>query len=177
MAPRNTLSRSLHDIGLASWFGGSLMGAIGLNGGAASASDPKERLSISSAGWQKWTPVLLGSVVAHAVGSVGMLVGDRGRVALQKGARGPVIAKTLITLAAAGASTWSGLVGRTQADHSDEAVRGATEAGGWESSGLAAAQQQQKVAQWLVPALTGVLIVLAAQQGEMQRPGKGRLGR
>ena len=35
----NTLSRSLHDVGLAAWFGGSLMGAIGLNGGAAEAKD------------------------------------------------------------------------------------------------------------------------------------------
>jgi hypothetical protein len=173
MAPRNTLSRSLHDVGLAGWFGGSLMGAIGLNGAAASARDPKERLSIAAVGWQKWTPFLLTAVGAHAVGSVGMLLGDRGRIALQKGARGPVVAKTLLTLAAAGASTWSALAGRAQADHSGEAVRGATEAGGWESSGLAAAQQQQKVAQWLVPALTGVLLVLAAQQGEMQRPGKG----
>ena len=28
----DTLARSLHDLGLAAWFGGSLMGAIGLNG-------------------------------------------------------------------------------------------------------------------------------------------------
>ena len=28
----NTLARSIHDLGLATWFGGSLMGAVGLNG-------------------------------------------------------------------------------------------------------------------------------------------------
>jgi hypothetical protein len=32
VAADNTLSRSLHDLGLATWFGGSLMGAVGLNG-------------------------------------------------------------------------------------------------------------------------------------------------
>ena len=32
MAQDNTLARSLHDLGLATWFGGSLMGAVGLNG-------------------------------------------------------------------------------------------------------------------------------------------------
>src|SRR4051794_16130286 len=29
---RNTLARTMHDVGLAAWFGGSLMGAIGVNG-------------------------------------------------------------------------------------------------------------------------------------------------
>ena len=28
----NSLGRSLHDLGLAAWFGGSLMGATGVNG-------------------------------------------------------------------------------------------------------------------------------------------------
>ena len=32
MAADNTLSRSLYDLGLATRFGGSLMGAVGLNG-------------------------------------------------------------------------------------------------------------------------------------------------
>src|SRR4051812_21266058 len=34
LSERNTLVRSLHDLGLAAWFGGSLMGAVGLNGAA-----------------------------------------------------------------------------------------------------------------------------------------------
>jgi hypothetical protein len=36
----NTLARSLHDLGLATWFGGSLMGAVGLNGAAAVVDQP-----------------------------------------------------------------------------------------------------------------------------------------
>ncbi|MDT5205049.1 MAG: hypothetical protein QOD34_1685, partial [Mycobacterium sp.] len=34
MSTRNTVIRSLHDLGAAAWFGGSLMGAVGLNGAA-----------------------------------------------------------------------------------------------------------------------------------------------
>ena len=34
MPSRNTVSRSLHDLGAAAWFGGSLMGAVGVNGAA-----------------------------------------------------------------------------------------------------------------------------------------------
>lgn len=173
MPKRNTLTRSMHDLGLASWFGGSLMGAVGLNGGAATAKDPKERLKISSAGWQKWAPVLFVSMGAHAIGSVGMLLGDKGRLAFQKGSRGPVVVKTALTLTAAAVSLYSGIVGTKQAEHSDEGAEGATEAAGWASSGLVAAQRQQKVLQWAIPAITAGLVVLAAQQGEMQRPGKG----
>jgi hypothetical protein len=45
MAPTdNTVARTLHDLGLAAWFGGSLMGAAGVNGAAAVVQDPTQRL-------------------------------------------------------------------------------------------------------------------------------------
>src|SRR5688572_24221734 len=53
MSTRTTFFRSMHDVGLAAWFGGSLMGAVGLNGAAAAAADPRERLRLSSKGWQR----------------------------------------------------------------------------------------------------------------------------
>ena len=37
------------------------------------------------------------------------------------------------------------------------------------SDELASAQQQLKILQWATPALTAVLVVLGAQQGEQQR--------
>ena len=43
MTTRNTVLRTLHDAGAAAWFGGSLMGAVGLNGAAAHAQNPAER--------------------------------------------------------------------------------------------------------------------------------------
>jgi hypothetical protein len=45
----NTVSRSLHDLGLATWFGGSLMGAVGLNGAAADVEEPRQRLRVTNA--------------------------------------------------------------------------------------------------------------------------------
>ena len=42
----NTLARTLHDIGLAAWFGGSLMGAAGVNGAAAVVENPTQRLRV-----------------------------------------------------------------------------------------------------------------------------------
>jgi hypothetical protein len=44
MAQENTVAGWLHDLGLAAWFGGSLMGAVGLNGAASSVEEPEQRL-------------------------------------------------------------------------------------------------------------------------------------
>ena len=52
-----------------------------------------------------------------------------------------------------------------------------TEADEAASPELTSAQRQQRVMQWILPALTGVLIVLGAQQGEQQRPVAGLLHR
>lgn len=55
MAQRNTVIRGLHDLGLAAWFGGSLMGAVGLNKAAEQEADRlDESIRISGAGWDKW---------------------------------------------------------------------------------------------------------------------------
>ena len=80
MSQRNTTVRSLHDLGLAGWFGGSLMGAVGLNGAAAQAQDPRERLSLSAEGWKRWAPVNATAIGAHAVGGAGLILANRRRV-------------------------------------------------------------------------------------------------
>ena len=71
MSERNTVVRSLHDLGLAAWFGGSLAGAVGINGAAADVTEPTQRLRVANAGWGRWSPVNLGAVGAHLVGAPG----------------------------------------------------------------------------------------------------------
>jgi hypothetical protein len=69
MAPAgNTVARTLHDVGLAAWFGGSLMGAVGLNGAAAAVEDPAQRLRVANSGWARWTPLNLAGIAAHLAG-------------------------------------------------------------------------------------------------------------
>ncbi|WP_193610293.1 hypothetical protein [Nocardioides lijunqiniae] len=61
---RNTLSRSLHDVGLAAWFGGTLANAVALNPAAAqahsSSGTPMTCAPIAAAltGVQRSQPVL-----------------------------------------------------------------------------------------------------------------------
>lgn len=175
MSTRNTLVRSMHDLGLAAWFGGTLMGAIGLNGGAAQATDPTERLKLSSAGWARWAPVQLIAMIVHGVGGVGLILGNKTRLAGQPEARHNTALKLVTTVLAIAASMWAGLLGAQIARHADEGGEGVTEPTGTSSTALATAQKQQRIGQWIAPALTGLLIVLAAQQGEQQRPAAGLL--
>lgn len=175
MSERNTVVRSMHDLGLAAWFGGGLMGAVGLNGAASQAHDPKERLSLSSLGWAKWAPVQLGAMVIHGIGGVGLILANKGRLAGQPEARTNTIVKVVITAAAASSALYSGILGTRIAQHSDEGGIGVTEPGPDASPELASAQRQQRILQWVTPALTAVLLILAAQQGEQQRPVAGLL--
>ncbi len=175
MSEKNTTVRSLHDLGLAAWFGGSLMGAVGLNGAVAQAGDPVERLQLSSAGWARWAPVNAAAMAAHAVGGLGLIAANVGRVASQPGARSNTLAKAGLTAVAVGLTAYSGVLGRQVQQHSDEGAHGATEPHGAASSELQTAQQQLQYVQWAIPLVTGVLVVLGAQQGEQQRP-KSLLG-
>lgn len=176
MSQRNTFIRSLHDIGLAAWFGGNLMGAVGLNGGAATAKDPAERLKVASAGWAKWAPVQLGALGAHAIGGAGLIFANKSRLFVQPESRTNTIVKLAITVVAAGTTLYAGILGTKIAKHADEGAPGVTEPGATTSDELESAQKQQKLLQWATPALTLILIVLAAQQGEQQRPIAGLLG-
>ena len=173
MSQRNTIIRSMHDLGVAAWFGGSLMGLFGVNGGAAEAKDPTERLRVSSVGWAKWAPVQFAAIAVHGIGGIGLVVANKGRLAALGEARTNSLIKVAVTAAAGAASVAAGLAGATILKHSDEGGVGVTEPGAGASDELKTAQRAEKVLQWAIPLLTGVLIVLGAQQGEQQRPAAG----
>src|SRR3954453_11673155 len=94
MSQRNTFVRSLHDLGLGAWFGGTLAGAVAVNGAAAQVTDPRERLRIANAGWARWTPVNLAAIGTHLVGDVAILWANKSRVGGQKGVLASTVAKT-----------------------------------------------------------------------------------
>ena len=175
MSENSTMIRSMHDLGLAAWFGGSLMGAVGLNGATAKAEDPQERTRLSSLGWARWTPVQVGAVAIHAIGGLGLIGDNKRRVAADPGSAVNTKVKFCLTLAAAGVTLYSGVLGAKVKSMQDQGAEGATEPSPNADPKLAAAQKQLKSLQWAIPALTGVLIVLGAQQGEQQRDGRGLL--
>jgi hypothetical protein len=180
MSERNTVVRSLHDLGLAAWFGGSLAGAVGFNGAAADVPDEKLRLRVANAAWARWTPVNFVGIATHLVGGAAILNANRDRVAGQKGVGASTVAKLALTGAALAVTGYSRVLGKKLERADGEPVEGGTDPSPATSPEVAKAQKQLKVCQWLIPGLTGGIAVLNSLHGEQQRPDQqasGRLGK
>lgn len=161
--------RTLHDVGLAAWAGGSLMGAVGLNGAAAAVDDPHQRAWVATTGWRRWAPVNAAAIGAHLIGATGLLITDRNRVRHQKGVAKSSLIKTAATGAGLGVAAWSAVLNQKMFTSGPVPVQGATEPGPTTPEYTASAQRQLQLVQWLNPLVAGSLIVLAAWQSQQQR--------
>jgi hypothetical protein len=170
VAFQNFPSRALHDVGLSAWFGGTLANAVSLNRAAGATDRYSEAGRVTNAGWDAWTPVNAAAIGAHLVGAVGQLLGNRERVAAQKGVAAMSVIKTVLTAAALGVTAYSRVLGQRVSQQSDVPVESGTEPAETTPPDVAAAQRQLKLLQWAVPALTGALVVVTAYAGEQQRP-------
>ena len=172
----NFPSRSLHDLGLAAWFGGTLANAVSLNRAAAETDRYSNAGRVTNAGWDAWTPVNAAAIGLHVLGSLGQLGGNAGRVAAQQGVAAMTITKTALTVSALAVTGYSRLLGRKVAAQPDVPVASGTEPTEATPDEVAQAQKQLKALQWVVPALTGALIVITAYAGEQQRPAAVKAG-
>ena len=172
----NLIARSIHDLTAGAWFGGSLMGAIGLNGATAEAKDPTERTRLSSLGWKKWAPVQTAAFAAHLGAGIPLTLGNRDRLAGQHGVMRLSVYKAVVTLVGAAVTLYAGMVGRKVDMLSGEGAEGATEPAPASSQELASAQKQLKILQWTIPVFAGWVMVLGAKEGEMQRVQNVALG-
>jgi len=166
---RNTFSRSLHDVGLAAWFGGTLANAVALNPASAEAGSDSATGAVANAGWDRWTPVNAAAIGAHLIGSVGQLIGNRGRVAKQQGAGQMSVVKTALTAAALGVTAYSRSLGNIVSQGGATPSKKATKPSKRAKTEIAAAQAKLDQLQWVVPALTGALVVVSSFAGEQQR--------
>ncbi|HEX5542956.1 MAG TPA: hypothetical protein VFX60_15575, partial [Micromonospora sp.] len=180
MSQRHTMLRSMHDLGLGAWFGGSLMGAIGVNGATRQIDNPQQRLPVASAGWAQWTPINAAAIGTHLVGAAGEMVTESGRVMTQKGVGRMSTMKTALTAAALAVTGYSRMLGKKIEKAGTTPVAGTTAPSDETPSDVAATQQKLKFMQWTIPALTGALIVITAYAGEQEKPGevmRGMMGR
>jgi hypothetical protein len=171
-ATDNTLARSLHDLGLAAWFGGSLMGAAGLNGAAAVVQDPAQRLRVANAGWARWTPLNLAGIAAHLAGGAVLTGANKGRLAGQQGVAATSTVKTALTVAALGVTGYARVLGKKLEQAGDVPVEGGTTPNPTTPQEVARAQRQLTALQWVIPVLTGAVLVINARMGEQQRPAQ-----
>lgn len=182
MYKQNTVARSLHDLGLAAWFGGSLMGAVGVNGASQEVDDPTDRARVANAAWGRWTPVNAAAIAAHLMGSVPLVWSNKGRLVAQPQARWLNATKGGLTLAALAATGYARYAGEQVMQTERHAtsmpvqdaggmpVQDATTPAPQTPDEVADAQGQLTGLQWVVPALTGGLLILNAKAGEQQRP-------
>lgn len=170
MPSRNTVIRSLHDLGAAAWFGGSLMGAVGLSGAAGAVRDPHDRARVASIGWGKWSPVNAAAVGAHLVGGGALLYVNRDRAQQQGGVKANTVIKIVATGAALAVNVYNGVLGAKVAAADGPDVEAASKPAHSAYDEVAGAQRQLQYLRWTLPALTAAVVILGAQQGEQQRP-------
>lgn len=166
---RNTASRSLHDVGLAAWFGGTLANATALNPAAGAAGDSTSAGDVTNEGWDRWTPINAVAIGAHLVGGLGVILANRKRIGGQQGVATMTAVKTGVTAAALGATAYSRILGRRVGQYDAVPVVSGTTPSNATPSDAADAQRQLRMLQWAIPALTGTLLVINAYAGEQQR--------
>ena len=171
MPRTNLLARSVNDLGLAAWFGGVLMGATAVNRAPSDIADAAARAEVVGGAWDRWRPINAAAIGATVIGGTLLTVGNRERVVAQRGVAALSVVKTAITLVAVAGSAWSGWLGRRISAAGAVPVGDGTTPTDATPPDVAVALRRQHVLQWVIPALTGVLIVLNAAQGEQQRPG------
>ena len=172
MSERNTLAHAMHDLGLAAWFGGSLMGAIGVNGAAADVDDPRQRARVANAGWARWTPFNAAAIAAHLIGGAQLLKENKGRVATQKGVLANTNVKMALTAGALGATAYARVLGQRMMKAGDVPVAGGTDSLATTPPEVAKAQKQLAALQWAIPGLTGAMLASSALHEEQQRPSQ-----
>ncbi len=165
----NPVSRSLHDVGLSAWFGGTLANAVALNRAASEAGDASSTGKVANAGWDRWTPVNAAAIGAHIIGSIGQLSANRSRLQAQEGVASMAVTKTLVTAAALGATAYSRVLGQKVSNYDAVPAESGTAPSVATPPEAAKAQKQLAVLQWVVPALTGALVVISSYAGEQQR--------
>jgi hypothetical protein len=169
MADRNSWARVAHDLGLATWFGGSLMGAVGLNPAAKQASSANERIEVANAGWARWTPVNAVGIAAYTVGGAVLTWANKGRLAAQSGVGSATMAKNAVSLAALAATGYSRVLGQRLMDHEKVPAKDGTTPVEDTPPDVKKIQQQLKILQYAIPAHVGALIAISAVMGEQQR--------
>ena len=172
MSERNTLAHAMHDLGLAAWFGGSLMGAIGVNGAAADVDDPRQRARVANAGWARWTPFNAVAIGAHLIGGAQLLKANKGRVATQQGVLANTNLKMALTAGALAATGYARVLGKKMQKAGDVPVAGGTSSTATTPPEVAKAQKQLSALQWAIPGLTGAMLASSSLHEEQQRPSQ-----
>ncbi len=164
MTRTTTVLRSLHDVGLAAWFGGGLMGAVSVNSTARRAENLSDRHRLASAGWARWAPVSSAAIGVHLVGALGLVLADRGTLRRRPRDRSTAALKAGLTAAALALTVLAERRADLVEGQVEEPAEGLDRPDNGSPGDFAHAQDQLRVLRWSVTGLTGAMLVLSAAQ-------------
>ena len=182
------VAQAVHDLGSALWFGGTVMGAAGVNKSGSELTQGIDRIRVASSAWSRFQPAQLAGIGATLVAGLRLTqVGGR-RIALQKGFGTVGALKAGIAVSGAAASGYAAYCGAQISKAAEAAeqrgtpvqVKDATLPTDATPPEIARWQQRQRITQLLVPALDGADIVCNCWLVQSYRAGstiKGVLGR
>lgn len=161
--PLTVAAQVAHDLGLAAWFGGASMGAVGLNAATREVDDPTQRIRVANAGWFRWAPLTALAIAAHLGGVVGLARWGRGSLLL--GRRNvPTILRTVATGVAIGATMESGRSGRQVIAGGDVPTATAVVPISDTPDDVAEAMGRLRFVQWVMPLSTAAIWICNAVQ-------------
>jgi len=177
MTTVDDVARTLNTVGLATWFGGSLMGVAAVRGsdGRGGSGDTAASLLVENDVWTRWRPVQTAAIGAYLVGATKLTTTNKGRLLGQRGVGRIAAVKAACTLGALGATWYASHLG-SQLHHEVDRPPGAPSDAPDSTTGLSRESQDTlrrlRMAQIAVPLLTGVALVADSRLGEQQRPAE-----
>lgn len=181
---RHFLAQAGHDLGSALWFGGSVMGVAGVNKSGQDLRDGLDKIRVAGSAWQRFAPAQWLGVGSVLVLGSRLTLASKGRVAAQEGFGRAGAAKAAVAVAGTLATGYAAYSGRRISQLAEEAERNGDGVDVQDASiptektpaELAQWQKRQRVAQYLVPALSGANIVLNSYLVQSYRPATAAKG-
>lgn len=172
------IAQAIHDLGTALWFGGSVMGVAGVNKSGNDLTDELDKIRVAGSAWRRYAPAQWAGVAATVLAGSAITRSNQSRLAVQSGFRAAGATKAALTVVAAGATAFAAYSGNKIGKASEAAVargeqfevRNATESTEKTPAEVATWQRRQRVAQYVVPATTGALVVLNSYLVQNYRP-------
>ena len=173
------VAQAVHDLGAALWFGGSVTGVAGVNKSGADLTDPLDRVRVAASAWQRYSPAQWAGVAATVLGGLRITDSNKARLTLQSGFGSAGLAKAALTAVGVAATAYAAYSGRKIGQATEAAVgrgelvevKDATEPTEKTPADVARWQKRQRVAQYVVPATTGAVVVLNSYLVQQYRPG------
>jgi hypothetical protein len=173
------VAQAVHDLGSALWFGGSVMGAAGVNKSGQQLTQGIDRIRVASSAWGRFAPAQWAGIGATLLAGLRLTqVGGR-RLALQEGFGTVGGLKAGFAVAGAAATGFAAYSGSRIGALAEEAekqgtpvqVKDATLPTDLTPPDIARWQRRQRVAQSLVPLLAGANIVCNSWLVQSYRAG------